>query len=326
VVALLLFAADIPSTVILPVELLPIFNVPAVIFPSSVPVIVIFPVVPPKPIVPLSDTTIVVEPVPLLIDPDTVTSFAVRVRELLPVDSAVDASIEKLPPPLASESAVITVAPAVVRFSLKEISPVEVSVKAPAPSILPEVVDMVRSPPAVNVAPAPKSIPVAPVKVRAPALVIDVESTENFPVSVTIDKPLPKLVLPPFDVNELKVESLLEKLTLEALAVVKLIVVALLLFAADIPSTVILLVELLPIFNVPAVILPNSAPVIVILPDAPPKPIVPPSDIAIVVEPVPLVIDPAIFISFAVIPTLLLFVEVIVFPEERVKSPVPFAS
>jgi hypothetical protein len=230
----------------------------------------------------------VVEPVPLLIDPDTVTSFAVRIRELLPVDSVVDASIEKSPVPLPFESAVITVAPAVVRFSLKEMSPVAVSVKAPPPSISPEVVDIVMSPPAVNVAPAPKSIPVTPVKVRAPALVMDAESIESFPVSVAIVKPLPKLVLPPFDVNALKVESLLEKLTLEPLAVVKLTVVALLLFAADIPSTVILPVELSPIFNVPAVILDNSPAVMVISPDVPPRPIVPPSDTAIVVEPVPL--------------------------------------
>ena len=123
VAALLLFAADIPSTVILPVALSPIFNVPAVIFPSSVPVIVILPAVTPKPIVPPSDTAIVVEPVPLLMDPDTVISFAVRARELLPVDSVLDEFIEKSPAPFPSESAVITVAPAVVRFSLNKILP-----------------------------------------------------------------------------------------------------------------------------------------------------------------------------------------------------------
>ena len=255
VVALLLFAADIPSTVILPVELSPIFNVPAVILASSAPVSVILPAVPPKPIVPPSDPAIVVEPVPLVRDPDTVISFAFRVRELLPVDNVVDAFIDKSPTPLPFESAVITVAPAVVKFSLKEIFPVEVSVNAPAPEMSPEVVVMARLPPAVNVTPAPKSIPVAPVRVRAPAVVIDVESRESFPVSVAIVKPLPKLVLPPLaTVRALKVELLLEKLTLEALAGVKLTVVALLLFAADIPSTVILPVELSPIFNVPAVI------------------------------------------------------------------------
>ena len=238
-----------------------------------------------------------------------------------------DASIEKSPAPLASESAVITVAPAVVRFSLKEMSPVEVSVNAPVPEISPDVVDIVRSPPAVNVTPAPKSIPVAPVRVKAPALVIDVESRSSFPVSVAIVKPLPKLVLlPPFAVNALKVESLLEKLTLEALAVVKLTVVALLLFAADIPSTVILPVELSPIFKVPAVIFPSSVPVIVIFPDVPPKPIVPPSDTAIVVEPVPLEIVPAISTSSASIVMLALSSVVRALPEAMVNVPVPLSS
>ncbi len=74
--------------------------------------------------------------------------------------------------------------------------PTEVSVNAPAPVIPPEVVDIERSPPAVNAAPAPKSIPVAPAKVRGPALVMDVESIESFPVSVAIARPLPKLALP----------------------------------------------------------------------------------------------------------------------------------
>ena len=194
----------------------------------------------------------------------------------------------------------IIVVPAVVRFSLKEMLPVEVSVKAPAPTRSPEFVDMLTSPPPVNTTPAPKSIPVAPVKVKAPSLVMDDELRENLPVSVTIVNPFPKLVLPPFTANASKVESLLEKLTLEPLAVVKFTVLALLLFAADIPSTVMLPVELFPIFNMPAVILLSSAPVMVILPEVPPKPIVPPSETAIVVEPVPLEIVPRISISFAV--------------------------
>ena len=262
-----------------------------------------------------------------MIDPDTVTSFAVRVRELLPVDSVVDASIEKSPTPLPSESAVIIVAPAVIKFLVREMLPVEVRVNAPVPEIPPEVVDMARSPPAVNTTPAPKSIPVAPVRVKAPALVIDVELRASFPVSVAIVKPLPKLVLlPPLAVNALKVELLLEKLTLEALAVVKFTVVALLLFAADIPSTVILPVELLPIFKVPAVIFPSSVPVIVIFPGVPPKPIVPPSDTAIVVEPVPLEIVPKISILSAVMLMLWLFAEVRDFPAAMESAPVPFAS
>ncbi len=260
-------------------------------------------------------------------DPDTVISFAFRVSELLPVDNVVDAFIDKSPTPLPFESAVITVAPAVVKFSLKEILPVEVSVNAPAPEISPEVVVMARLPPAVNVTPAPKSIPVAPVRVRAPAVVIDVESRESFPVSVAIVKPLPKLVLPPLaTVRALKVELLLEKLTLDALAVVKLTVVALLLFAADIPSTVILPVELSPMFNVPAVILANSAPVSVILPAVPPKPIVPPSDTVIVVEPVPLEIVPETAISSATMLMLALSPEVRAFPAAIVNVPVPLSS
>ena len=146
-------------------------------------------------------------------------------------------------------------------------------------------------------------------------------------MSVAIVKPLPKLVLlPPFAVNALKVESLLEKLTLEALAVVKLTVVALLLFAADIPSTVILPVELSPIFKVPAVIFPSSVPVIVIFPDVPPKPIVPPSDTAIVVEPVPLEIVPAISTSSASIVMLALSSVVRALPEAMVNVPVPLSS
>ena len=197
VAALLLFAADIPSTVIFPVELLPIFNVPAVILPSSAPEIVIPPAVPPNPIVPPSETAIVVELVPLLIDPDKVISLAVKVRALIPVDSVVDELFEKFPAPLPSESAVITVAPAVVKFSARDILPVEVNVNAPAPIMSPDVVDIVRSPPAVNVTPGPKSIPVAPASVKAPALVIDVALKASLPVSVATVKPLPKLVLLP---------------------------------------------------------------------------------------------------------------------------------
>ena len=273
---------------------------------------------------PPSETTIVVEPVPLLIDPDKVISLAVKVRALLPVDSVVDELFEKFPAPLPSESAVITVAPAVVKFSASDILPVEVNVNAPVPIISPEVVDIVRSPPAVNVTPDPKSIPVAPVSVKAPALVIDVALRASLPVSVVTVKPLPKLVLlPSLVVNALKIESLLEKLTLDALAVVKLTVVALLLFAADIPSTVILPVELSPIFKVPAVILPSSAPDIVISPVVPPNPIVPPSETAIVVEPVPLEIVPKTPTSFAEI----LIVEAVsALVAATVNVPVPFKS
>ncbi len=273
---------------------------------------------------PPSETAIVVEPVPLLIDPDKVISLAVKVRALLPVDSVVDELFEKFPAPLPSESAVITVAPAVVKFSASDILPVEVNVNAPVPIMSPEVVDIVRSPPAVNVIPDPKSIPVAPVSVKAPALVKDTELRASLPVSVVTVKPPPKLVLlPPLAVNALKVESLLEKLTLDAFAVVKLTVVALLLFAADIPSTVILPVELLPIFNVPAVILPSSAPEIVIFPAVPPSPIVPPSETAIVVEPVPLEIVPKIPTSFAEI---LIVGAVSALVAATVNVPVPFES
>ncbi len=216
VVTLLLFAAVIPSTVMLPVELLPIFRVPAVTFPNSASEIVMLPAVPPNPIVPPSETAIVVDPVPLLTDPESVTSFAVRVSELLPVDKVFDALSVKSPAPLPSLSAVMTVAPAVVKSSFSVMSPVEVRVNAPVPVIPPEVVDIVKSPPAVNVTPDPKSIPVAPVRVNVPALVRLVELKVSFPVSVITEDPEPKLVLPPLPiVNALKVE-LLEKLTLEA--------------------------------------------------------------------------------------------------------------
>ena len=77
----LLFLSEINAS------LLPIFNVPAVIFANSEASIVILPAVPPKPIVPLSELEIVVEPVPLLSEPVNVTSFALRVRELFPVDN-----------------------------------------------------------------------------------------------------------------------------------------------------------------------------------------------------------------------------------------------
>ena len=93
VVALLLFPADIPSTVIFPVELLPIFSIPAVIFASSPASMVELPVVPPKPIVPPLAVEIVVSPVPLESEPDRLTSFAVSVSALFPVDNVLDVLI-----------------------------------------------------------------------------------------------------------------------------------------------------------------------------------------------------------------------------------------
>ena len=116
VVILVLFAELIPFTVIAPAVLSPIVSVPAVMFPSSDPAIVIFPAVDPSPILPPSDTRIVVVPVPVLIDPDRPKSFAVIESALPPVE-IVPAVLLKSPEPSLLESASKVVVLLVVTFT-----------------------------------------------------------------------------------------------------------------------------------------------------------------------------------------------------------------
>ncbi len=112
---LLLFAAVMPLTVMLPLVPLPRFKAAAVISCISAPSRVKSPAVAPKPIVcPAMELLIATVPAPALILPVTVTSDAVTVRPVLVVLSVAPAPTTKRPP-LPSESATtVTAAPVVV--------------------------------------------------------------------------------------------------------------------------------------------------------------------------------------------------------------------
>ena len=94
----------IPFTVIVPDVLSPMVSVPAVIFPNSAPEIVIFADVEPTPIVPASDTRILVVPDPELSAPERLKSFAV-IESVLPPVVKVPAELLKSPDPSLFESA-----------------------------------------------------------------------------------------------------------------------------------------------------------------------------------------------------------------------------
>jgi hypothetical protein len=119
-------------------------------------------------------------------------------------------------------------------------------------------------------------------------------------------------------VKPLNVESPVENAILDEF---KSTVVILVLFAELIPFIVIAPAVLSPMVNVPAVMFPSSVPVIVIFPDVDPSPILPPSDIIIVVVPAPVLIDPERPKSFPVIESALPPVEIV--PAVLLKSPEP---
>jgi hypothetical protein len=120
---------------------------------------------------------------------------------------------------------------------------------------------------------------------------------EEVPVTVNASAPV---IVPVFAVaaKPLNVESPVENAILDEF---KSTVVILVLFAELIPFTVMAPAELSPMISVPAVIFPSSVPVIVIFPTVEPSPILPPSDIRMVVLPVPVLIAPERPKSFAVI-------------------------
>ena len=145
------------------------------------------------------------------------------------------------------------------------------------------------------------------------ALVVKVE------VPATVNAAAP-VIAPVFAVavKPLNVESPVENVILEEL---RSTVATLVLFAELIPFTVMAPAVLSPMVSVPAVMFPNSVPEIVIFPAVEPSPILPPSDIRIVVAPVPVLIPPERPKSFAVIESALPPVEKV--PAVLLKSPEP---
>ena len=116
-----LFPAVILSTVRLPLEL-PMVKSVAVIFCNSNPLIESPGSSPsstsPKPIVPLSETSNVVDAVPLSIDPLISISLEVIIRLLLLVSTVINSANVKLPVPSLSTSLSIVIAPDEVKLSL----------------------------------------------------------------------------------------------------------------------------------------------------------------------------------------------------------------
>ena len=115
----LVLAAVTVLMLILPPVLSPMVRLLAVMFPNSASVICISPDAAPTPIVPPSETRIVISPDPVFKAPEVfrLMSFAVIVRELLLEFTVWPSATEKSPAPLLSLSESRTIAPPTVRLT-----------------------------------------------------------------------------------------------------------------------------------------------------------------------------------------------------------------
>ena len=198
---------------------------------------------------PPSDTSrVVVEPAVLTV-PLSAMSSAVIDRVLAVVLSAFEAARVKVPAPLSSVSASITVAPAVVRPSFRVTPAAAFRVRAPAPVMLPVVASRVIDPAEVRVRPAATAMLslVSAALSRSP-------SRARLPVSVVMATSTTTRSSPLAD-RALNVEAAVAKVTMAPLPPATRLVVplTLLLLAAVMPLTVML----------PAVVSPTVRPVAV---------------------------------------------------------------
>ena len=155
---------------------------------------------------PLFDAVMLVAAAPLLSAPLVLrfTSAAVTESVLPVLDSMNVSATEKVPVPSLFASALITVAPLVVRlwFSAKPLP--ELSVSPPAPVIAaPELSVSVPVPPAVTMAPEAKVIALAPpaVSVRSPSTAL----VDRFVSTATPLAPVPESAAPTVEAPPLKV-------------------------------------------------------------------------------------------------------------------------
>ena len=282
---------------------------------------VMLPAVAPSPMVPPSETRIVVAAAPLFSVPFSAMSSAVIDSVLPVVLSAFDAARVKLPAPLLSVSASITVAPAVVRLSFRVTPPAAFRVRAPAPVMLPVVASRVIDPAEVTVRPAAMAmlslvsaaLSASPSRARLPVSVVIFWLTV-MPSSALADRALN------VDADPVKVIDVL------SFVATRLVVpLTLLLLAAVMPLTVILPLVVSPMVRPVAVMFWSSAPLMVMLPAVAPSPMVPPSETRMVVAAAPVLMVPVIAISSAVIDRVLPVV-LIAFPLPIVKVPVPLLS
>ena len=199
-----------PSTVILPFVPSPMVRLPAVIFPNSVSLRLMLPVVPNPIVVPDWEARIVVPAVPLFKVELKAKSTAVIDSVLFPVLNA-PASV-KVPVELSSESASIVEAPAEVKVLLiaipsvafnviapgVEIPPVAFNVREPAETVPAEIVLLLMTNPVdpVNVnPPCPVMVPPLWPMVSVPAELLKLLPAEKVMLPFTrLMSPVPRML------------------------------------------------------------------------------------------------------------------------------------